>query len=463
MKKRTKLIIGLVVACAGSCIFAACSADNSPYNEFHEKGASVSVHYDPNGGQFNSTEFVTLTDVYPLAQAQKGVVLLEPGIEERGDADVRSLSTISRSGYFLAGWYRERSLRTDGNGNALDEDGNLCSESGKAQGYTYAGRWDFEHNEVFQVGSDWEYVEGEYALTLYAAWIPNFSYAFYEETENGWSQYGTYTFNPILTAEYKTMSLPALDEEGVAMDYGSVFAQAAGKTFVAAYADAEKTQACEGTFTHLGEIDYEHGVSVNGITACYTTWRDGVWYNIYQVSQFIEHSDINGCYNIYADLDFTDETWYTGFSRNTFTGQIIGNGHTFRNIGITQTDVTQTYGGLFGRISAEAVFKDISFENVSYTLKAGSRINPSSFGLFAGEISNDATMENVSVSGTFYIGSNLYRPASGFNSYNIGILSGNLVKNSIVYDIACELYEDTRQGNTFELDETTGEITISLL
>lgn len=474
MKKKTKVIIGLAALCVGCCTFAACSASGrtSPYPDLNGNGYSVSVHYDPNGGQFSSTDYVSLTDVYPLALVEKGIVLVEPGSASRTapedssktSADIRSLSSVSRSNYFLAGWYRERSLRTDEDGNPIDEDGNLCSESGKAQGYIYSGRWNFEENEILSLeslGSDWEYSKGEYALTLYAAWIPNFTYAYYEQTEDGWTNYATYSFNPENTESDMTISLPQLDDDGVAMVYSTAFPQATGKTFLSAYTDQAMTEECEETISHLGEVDYEHGVSVNGITKCYTTWKDGVWYNIYTAQQFIANTRLDGCYEIFDDLDFTGLTWKSNLSSGTFTGQIIGYRHKLENITIVQSDVAQSYGGLFGRIGAAAVIKDVSFVNVSYTLKSGSRITPCSFGLFTGELSASASIENVSVSGTFSIGTALYTPLQGYNVYNVGILSGNLETKGIEYDIKCETYQDTLSMNGFTLNEETGEITIS--
>lgn len=461
MKKRTKLIIGLIAACAGCCILAACSSDNSPYNEF----AMPTVHYDPNGGQFASTDYVTMTDAYPVEQAMSGILLIEPGDDKRGEK-VWELSAVSRSGYFLAGWYRERSLRTDEAGNPLDEDGNLCSVSHKDQGYVYSGRWNFD-TDLFTVSSDWQYVEGEYTMTLYAAWIPEFSYEFYQETEDGWELYSSYPFNPINLPGDLAISLPSLDAEGVAMQYSASFPQADGKTFVAAYTDADKTEAAEDTFYHLGEVDLEHGVSVNGITKCYTTWKDGVWFNISTAEQFIANSRTDGCYEILADLDFTDLTWSAGLARGSFTGQIVGNGHSFSNISVMQTEVTQTYGGLFGRIAAEAVIKNVSFQNVTYVLASGSRVTPSNFGLFAGELALNATVENVSVTGTLQIG-NIYRTAD-YATYNIGELIGNSTSreiDGITYSITVERYEqgfkDSSVQLEFAVDETTGQVEIKI-
>ena len=466
MKRRTKLIIGLITASLGCCVMAACSTDDSPYGEMN----MPTVHYDSNGGQFLGSSFVTITDAYPLEQAQAGVKLVEPGDAIRGDKGA-PISSVSRSGYFLAGWYQTRDLRVDGNGNPLDEDGNLCSVSGKEQGYIYSDRWDFEE-DVWTVKSDWQYAQGEYDLTLYAAWIPNFSYEFYEETENGWKLYGAYSFNPNNTPEDKEIPIPSLDEEGVSMQYSETFPQSSGKTFVAAYTDEEKGQEVK-TYTHDGYVDEEKGVAVNRVVKCYTTWKAGVWFNIYTAKQFYDNSQLNGCYDIKADLDFQTDSetdsvgWSLALASSTFTGQIIGNGHKFTNIKVQQSNASQNYGGLFGRIADEVVIKDATFENVTYILGAGSRLNPSNFGLFAGFLATGATVENVTVTGTLQIG-NIYRTAD-YATYNIGELIGNSTSRQvkgITHTVAVERYEEAFENTVtvldFTVDETTGQVGITV-
>lgn len=457
MRKKTKLIIGLTVACAGCCLLAACSSADGPYAEYNQDGSGVSVRYDANGGQFANRDGVVLVDVYPTAIAKKGVSLLEPGSSDRKGDNIAN-SRASRSGYFLAGWYRERTPRTDDAGNALDDEGNLCSESGKAQGYVYSGLWDFEKDKL-TVDSDYTYTEGEYTLTLYAAWVPYFTYTVYGETEDSnWEVVGTYVFNPTLITS-PVLAVPAWNEDTGAMDYGD-FPQSSGKTFVAAYADPDKQNAVTEAFVHDGYVDYETGVAVGLNVDCYSEWKDGLWYKISTADQFVNNSRIDGCYEILNDLDFTDKSWNAGFSSGSsaFTGKIIGNGHTFSNISVSQTNNSQTYGGLFGRIGADAVIENVSFENVIYTLNAASRIRGASFGLFSGNLSELATIENVSVKGTLQIG-NVF---ASYDGYSVGLLSGNLVTAQITYEIDCEILEDQNKYlHCVTVNTATGEVVLS--
>ncbi len=436
MKKKTKLIIGLIVACAGCCALGACSSAKGPYRDYNQNGSGVSVRFDPNGGQFAGRDGVTLVDVYPTAVAQKGVKLLEPGSSDRDTSSGSNNavnSTATKSGYFLAGWYRERTPRTDASGNALDEKGVLCSESGNAQGYVYSGLWDFQDDKL-TVASDYAYTEGEYTLTLYAAWIPYFTYTVYEETDKGWESVGIYEFNPNLTAA--ELHVPVWNEETGAMDYGE-FPQAQNKTFTAAYSDPEKKNPVAEKLEHDGYVDFEKGVAVGLNVDCYADWKDGLWYKIKTAQQFVANSRINGCYEILADLDFKDLVWNAGLSGGSseFSGQIIGNGHTLSNITVAQTSNSQIYGGLFGRIGATAVIENVTFKDVIYTLNAASRMGGSRFGLFSGNLNESAKIENVSVSGVLQIG-NVFVP---YDKYSVGLLTGNLVTSGIRYDIECEI------------------------
>ena len=170
-----------------------------------------------------------------------------------------------------------------------------------------------------------------------------------------------------------------------------------------------------------GEIDYEAGISNKNTFRIYTKWLEGNWFKIHTAKQFVQNSRIDGSYIICADLDFSGEIWNAGLSKGLFTGTILGNGYTFSNITVTQTDISQSRGGLFGAIDGSARIEDLSFESITYTLNVGSRITAPTFGLLAGTISETATITRVSVSGSLVISEECY-PSE---DYRIGLLSGN--------------------------------------
>ena len=134
MKKRFKIIIGLLVVC-GACLVGAACAPGSYYDGFTENGQTIKVCYDRNGGVFASVANIDLVDVYPGSAFENGgIKLIAPGDPVRGDeskggsSNALSLSIASRSGYLLAGWYRERAPRVDDKGNMIDDYGNVTTD-----------------------------------------------------------------------------------------------------------------------------------------------------------------------------------------------------------------------------------------------------------------------------------------------------------------------------------------------
>lgn len=442
MKRKTKIIIGLTLASAAAATLAACNVWNTPYDNLQEDNYTVAVRYDANGGQFASTSDVYIVDVFSLEQAVEGVKLIEPGSNDRGESKGTSLA--SKSGYFLAGWYKNREPRKNENGEPLDENGELCSVSGKEQGYVYSDKWDFsqklqveegDYNEKQEDGRKQPY------LTLYAAWVPEFSFSFLAESDGKWQEVGSYKFTPDADVMFdpdkssKDISVPYWEDEqeGITdefkknkfsggMTYGN-FPKIAGKTFSAVYADAEKSQkVTDSTISHLSYVDDKTGTAVNGTVQYYTEWLDGDWFHVYSIKQFTNNARITGCYELYTDLDFSGSSWSNGLATGDFTGQIIGNGHNISNIEATQSGYDKLNGGLFGRIMNGAVFKDVTFENVTYNLNAATRFKGGNFGLFSGYIFPEAKFENVNVTGTLHIG-NIHED---YSNYDVGLLCANI-------------------------------------
>ena len=479
MRNRTKLIIGLTLACAGTLVLGACSSNESPYADQAERGYNVQVRFDRNGGIFGGNANTDLVHVYPIADVENGVALTEPGSSAlKGNAN--TASTVTKSGCFLVGWYRERKPLTDEGGNALDEFGELCSVSGNPQGYSYSGYWDFDKKQKLTKDDLTVVTEGKkttYTFTLYAAWA-SFRYSFYGENAQGeWEEIGTYTIIP----PTESIATPDWNETTGMMDYG-FFPTREGYTIENTYLDPDTLIEAGDEIEHPGERDLETGLAVHSETkrranvidlALYTTWREGTWYHITKASQMTSSVDASGCYEIAADLDFTGLTW--GFPNATFTGKIVGAKEDqtiakLSNIKVTQSNAGQLRGGIFATIGAEAVMQNVFFENVTYTLGTATRLTGGEFGLFAGALSADCTMTDVRVSGTLEIG-NVIKDFN-FENYTVGLLSGNLVLKGIsIADIKLKFIEVTvdrdAQGNTImgyplkgTSDPATGEVTL---
>ena len=115
-------------------------------------------------------------------------------------------------------------------------------------------------------------------------------------------------------------------------------------------------------------------------------------------------------------------------------------------------------GGLFGFIGAGASITDLHFENVTYTA-IGSRIQGSTAGLLAGTISDQATLENVTVSGKLLIDPSLLLDGVDLSTY--GMLAGAGTADISLENIKVELTGDNKNAAILAVNKETGEITIT--
>lgn len=432
-----------------AAMFCLCACSDNwevPYTSLQEEGYNISVRFDANGGVFAGTNDVSVVDVYSTENGVRnsdgtvGFYLLSPDDTIRAEG----CFSISRTGYFLAGWYTERTARVDENGNALDDYGVLCSESGREQGYTYSGLWNFEE-DLLTVDPNSDHDAAEIYATLYAGWIPYINYEFYAvDAETGESEY-------IETVQAIDLYIPVWSETSGKLDLKS-FPERDGFTFDAAYLSEDlSSPLTEAIYGQDSYADHETGtVSVESVKI-YTTWMEGTWYKIYTADQFYSNTRLDGNYLICADLDFEGAVWSPTLVKGKFAGKIYGNGFTFSNITVSQADSSQVYGGLFGTLESGAVIEDLTFENVSFTIEAGSRMQGSTFGLLTGSISPDTVLSDVTVSGTLYISENCY-PQS---DYTIGLLCGSGSTDGVEYTIDCKTAEDNTDkiSVTLEGDE----------
>jgi hypothetical protein len=408
------------------------------------------VRFDPAGGAFANTENVQVVDVFSLADAKKDsagnyqLSLITPDDSRRGD---RAFS-ISKNGCFFAGWYRECSPRTDASGNPLDAYGRPTSESGLEQGYTYSGLWNFE-SDTLSV-PEGNYSSEEPFMTLYAAWIPYFNFEFYVQNEQG-------GFDLYESKQLISLDIPAWDTSTGKLNMNS-FPEIAGKTFEGAYLDEAMTKPVTETLS--GEIDYEHGISATEKICVYTKFAEGEWYRISSAEQFVKNSKLGGCYYIEADLDFTGLNWSAALAGGAFTGKIEGNGHKFSNITFIQADNSKTNGGLFGSLATGASINGVNFENIKYTLGAGSRMQAPHFGLLCGQLSADATLDSVTVANSEFIISGDIYP----QEYTLGALVGNGEGRGIsLSGIKVSLAEGAETKISIVTDSASGEITLTFL
>ena len=403
MKKKIKAVLFALTTFAAMSLATGCACEVTPYQTNDSENYTVSVKYDANGGIFttNTSIIVDSYNVSDMKTNSDGLVeiaLLTPDDKLRGN----DAFTATKSGYFLAGWYAERTE------NGKDENGNTL--------YTYGDKWDFTE-DLLEVDASKTYSSQEPVITLYAAWVPLFEIEFYSLTTGEYLN--TYSYDPNKVDEIK---VPVWDEKTGAVEMFN-FPENDGYTFNGAYYDEDGKNQIVSVLEHTGKVNEKTGTAEDSVMKVYVDWLEGEWYHIYTVEQFLDNASVKGNYEIHADLDFTDENWPSSLTYGNFTGSIKGNGHKFTNIQFAQTNNSKVNAGLFGNITEEASITDLTFENVIFTLEKGTRVAGATFGLLAGTIAEEAVLSNVNiVNGTLQIDSGCY---FGVDDYSIGLLCGS--------------------------------------
>lgn len=437
MNHKTKKILMVAVLVVALLFITGCSQELSPYQINDGEDYTVSVKFDANGGFF-ATNTSVIVDSFNISQLSKdssgnvNLALLSPDNQVRGiDA-----YTATNPDHFLAGWYAQRTETADG--------------------FVYSQKWDFEKDRLAVPAG--EYSATEPVLTLYAVWVPMFEIEFYA-LDSG-ELLNTYTFNPTTTEE---ILVPHWDEETGAIEMYD-FPARDGYTFNGVYYDAAGTQAVDTpAVVHPGVVDAATGMAQNPSLKLYVDWVEGEWYHIYNAEQFLDNASVSGNYVIHEDLDFEGEIWPTSLMHGNFSGTIEGNGHTMKNITVEQTNNSKVNTGMFGSLTETAAISDLTFENVTLTIKGGTRVAGSSFGLLAGVVSDNAQLEGVKITNSVLnIDASAY---FGTEDYVIGLVCGmgnaDLEHQIQVAVLGDGLYANANEDGTVELStEPFGEIVL---
>lgn len=393
MKRLITYLCSAVILFAAALSISSCS--KTEYDKLDDMGYTVSVVYDANGGTLKGSESTLIDSFNPNEQTT--IKLLDPSDKRRGDNQI----IISKPECILAGWYKTRTP---------------IDENDLSKGYTYSGRWDFE-NDTLTVDANGDYTSATPTLTLYAAWVPYFTFEYY--TEDG-SKYAESTKGMSIT-------VPSWKTGEATISMGK-FPQRSGYTLLAAYSDPECENEITGTLTPFW--DPATATVENSTVKIYTKWLPGTHYRIYNADQLRKNADSKGIYTIMDDIDFTDVTWPAArFGK--FNGSFLGDGHKISGI-----EFTAAQGGLFTTIGEEAIFEDISFEDVTYTATPPRRFAPGAkFGLLAGTITEGASFVGVSVSGEIVLDST-FESFENQTDYSIYLLSGcGSTPDGISYDV----------------------------
>jgi len=449
MNKKLRVILLAVIALITVLLVTSC--DGSPYADYDKAGYEVSVKYDANGGTFTAGTSV-IVDTYslnslPTKNGKKVAKLITPDDESRGSGNS---FVPSKNGFTFVGWYAKCEAVTDANGKTT---------------YKYGEMWDFK-NDRLELDPNGEYTASEPYLTLYAAWVPKFTFEFYSIDDP----------NTLLkeyeVAPYAEINMPVWDEKSSKGDIKMYqFPTIKGKTCEAVYLDPNKESKLEGEkIKHTGTVNYEDASAQNSVMKLYIDTIDGDWYHIFNVNQ-LKNISGSGYYVIENDIDLGNNTrsWASYLTSGKFTGKLIGktqeNGESvkLKNITFYQATGASVFAtGLFGQIFEGAVIENIAFENVTMIIDTGAPLTSNvSFGLLAGSISDSATINNVSVSGAIKLdvkyGKNDTFPFK--SGYSIGLVCGFGDTHGIDYSrITFETTENNSERLTFTLDGNKVEL-----
>lgn len=380
-KKRKIIIIAAAAFCAVALIIgvvlAIINGNRGYYSDFNDQGYTVSIKFDSNGGSFKGSDS-SIVDLYnPEDIGSEGLKILAPDDSGRKE----NAMSVSNPEHFLAGWYT--------NMEPIDK-------NDPSKGYRYYGKWDFETSRL-RLDPSKNYSAEEPALTLYAAWVPYYVFEIYTNDENG----KPYLLTSVSAIE---LTIPEWEDYGVTLKMDN-FPEREGYTLEEVYYldDGVKVEGIlseSGNRKYItGEWDPDTATSKTPVIKLLTTWQEGERYRIYSTDDFVKNADPKGYYELYADLDFTNDEWPKAFLNEKFSGKIYGNNFKIMNVGFRSTSRSSFSNGLFSAVDSSAYFENLTFENITHIIDLMEVAPNATFGLFAGSISQGASFKNVKING----------------------------------------------------------------
>ena len=442
IRKKRKLLY-IITGAVGAALVIAITvaiilgAGKSKFDDMAKAGYTVSVTFDSSGGTFKGSDS-SIIDLYkPEDIGTDGITILAPDDARRNK---NNIMTVTKAGHFLAGWYRNRSL---------------VDENDPSKGYTYSGKWDFA-NDKLTVDPTKTYDPDESVLTLYAAWVPYYTFEIYADDDRT---------TPILTTSALYLTIPSWKDGDVTLAYDN-FPEREGYTLTGVY-NFDTDAKIEGSFatesstkrTITGEWDEETATSKTPVIKLYTRWEEGKRYRIYKPEDLTANADLNGYYELHANLYFNDTDWPKAFQNGEFNGVIIGNGKKISNVSIESTSGSRLANGLFASIGKNARIEKVKFENITHTIDVASVKPGTSFGLLAANVSDGASFSGVTVSGKLVFGDNCATLVGTDVTIGKLVASGNTSGISGINNILVEKKNEASSAFDLSVDDD-GEITI---
>lgn len=331
MKKNVIKILLFLICVASISLSAGCSkADN--YDNM------VKVVFELEGGTYSNST-MPITYYYNF---EKGTENL---IKELGDKSLSSSTgkkTVTNGTMFLEGWYRTRTEEGEGENKEV----------------TYSGKWNFATDKVTDAG-----------ITLYARWVKYVYRICYNDEETGEAVKNDEWVYPVIGTDGKLSDTRA----------SSVAEARIGYTMIPGYYDEEGND-WNMDFVHPQD---DKNPIVDVFVKYVKNLNDTPWVMVGTASDFKEKFESR--FNIYLlnDIDFKGMT-IDGFKNNLYDAVIYGNGHTIKNFSV-KSDINNNsarddmdfgnrlvFVSLFGK-AENAIVKDITIENVTYTFSSSYR------------------------------------------------------------------------------------------
>lgn len=273
-----------------------------------------------------------------LGVLENSLVAIQPGYSD----DFREYTV---NGYFIEGWYTAKS---DDEGNPIVGEDKIVQLDKK---------WDFKTQRVTQ------------NITLYANLMKKPVLSIIDRDTG--------------TVLSEIESLP-----GAKRDRPTIDPKKEGYSFTGVYY-AQATGDEEFVWPYVFGTQNEE---------VYVEFIQGDWTVVNTASELNRAIGQNKNIYIAKDIDYSDTAWIM----RSFNGTINGNGHKITGITmvITPDKTTKVYAGIFNVLREKANIYDITFENVDVTYNSNATAVGISVALFAAELREGATMNNVTVSGT---------------------------------------------------------------
>lgn len=482
MNKKIKYLI-ITCALVLLCLFISSCSIKDVYGEYDEDGYTVSVKFDANGSYFGSSGNLYATDTYSISNLKvnengmKELYIVKPEDSARGEENKLEIERAAMAGYFFAGWYSEKTEAKDENGNTLKDDkGNTV--------YNYAGYWDFSKPLEINPDPNEPYTSEKPVMTLYAAWVRQPTVEIYDIVDGEEKLVATYEIKNATLEGNNVITLPGWNQSKQKYEFGTLidailykaeggttekYPWATGtfnknadglivstKLFDGLCLDSERQNKLEGSsYVHPFIYDDDTATMSNPNLKLYidSTTKDGEWYRIYNAKEFISEASRDCKFELMQDIEFTAiQAWPNVLRNNDFEGTILGNGHKIS--GITINSTTGANFGMFKSVKKDAVIKDVTFENVTATIKSVYVKPGARYALFAARVEEGFKLDNVSFNNATL---QIYASSSSIVTadYEVGLFCAEGYSTSIGADLTQLNYKViTEQTDVFVLNIT---------